>query len=72
MAGMNAPAINPNMAHGGMGMMNNPMGMMNMGGMNGMSGMAPGMGMGGAYLIEARENYSPDYSRLWRSWHGYE
>ena len=43
MAGMNAPAINPNMAmrNGGMG------GMMGMGGMGGMGGM-PGMGGMGA------------------------
>jgi len=45
MAGMNAPAINPNMAmrNGGMGMMGN------MGAMGGMGGM--GMGMGGMGMM---------------------
>jgi hypothetical protein len=60
MTGMNAPAINPNMARGGMGggmgMMGNPMaGMMGMGGMGGMNGMAAGMGMGGKSLLSNLE-----------------
>lgn len=54
---MNAPAINPNMARGGMGAAGG-MGMMGMGGMmggmggmGGMGNMAAGMGMGGEQSI---------------------
>lgn len=61
MTGMNAPAINPNMARGGMGgggmgMMNPMAGMMGGMGMGGMGGMAAGMGMGGM-------SYTPDFQR---------